>query len=237
MSGYTYADVTKTSTLAALNDAVRLSIVGHGACAFVLTGTWVGTVVLEASIDDGTTWVTATMWDLTTLSAKTSVTANGSFVCLDIIGVGDVRVRASAWTSGTATVFLRGSETAVAIARTAASITQATTLSEYTPVSGRLPVDGSGATSSSTVTVTQVGLVAGNNVIIAANSARKGLRVYNQTNVPILLKEGATASVTSFTDVLPPRASYIVDTPLYTGEVDGYVGVQCDGVVLVSERT
>ena len=107
-------DVTATGNLNALNAAVSIAMAGRYSAGFRLTaGTLIGTIVAEASIDGGTTW-TSTYFDQsngTKASSLTFASANGT-ISSTIIGVGgasNIRIRVSAFTSGTAAIALRGS--------------------------------------------------------------------------------------------------------------------------------
>ena len=67
-----------------------------------VSGTWVGTLTFEATVDDSN-WRTVTVVKLGDGSSVTTTTANGAFA-LPNSGVARFRVRATAWTSGTASV-------------------------------------------------------------------------------------------------------------------------------------
>lgn len=64
------------------------------------------TVVLEVSLDGGTTWTAARLRDLATGTDAASETANGTYRPTDpIYGAVKARLRCSAFTSGNKTVF------------------------------------------------------------------------------------------------------------------------------------
>lgn len=65
-----------------------------------LSGTWAATVQFEASTDEGNTYVSLTSIPVPTAAGVTSSTANGSWVAA-VGGMSHVRVRVSAFTSGT----------------------------------------------------------------------------------------------------------------------------------------
>lgn len=108
-------DVSASGALGALNAAVTVTCPGLKSVGFQLAaGTLIGTIIPEVSFDGGTTW-NATYFDdptsgrissslvfasSNTASAKTVVGAGGS---------GMVRVRVSAYTSGTANATVRAS--------------------------------------------------------------------------------------------------------------------------------
>ena len=96
-----------TGTMAAGSDVVGLTTEGRGGAAVVLTGTWVGTVSPQVSIDGGTTYVATQFYNILNRAVVDSATANGSFVILGVGGTSHVRVIMSPFTSGTATAVVR----------------------------------------------------------------------------------------------------------------------------------
>ena len=94
-----------TGTLTALDTTVVVPVDDADHFAVQLTGTWVGTVAFEATIN-GTNWVSVAWTNSTSTSHVTGVvstTANGIFFH-EIIFAPQFRVRFSSYTSGTATV-------------------------------------------------------------------------------------------------------------------------------------
>jgi len=80
--------------------------VGPGSFMFMLSGTFVGTVVAEVSFDGGTTWIPLTLpWTATAVSLTAPlalVLYLAADVCDGKVPV-QVRARCSAYTSGTIT--------------------------------------------------------------------------------------------------------------------------------------
>lgn len=108
-------DVSTTGTISSLNGTVQLAISGYKSHAIVLTGTWVATCVFEVSSDNGATWNTSsthgTSGSLLNLGVsfttiKSTLTTNGTYKTNSTGGNTDIRVRASAYTSGTINVRL-----------------------------------------------------------------------------------------------------------------------------------
>lgn len=113
----TAADAASTVTSTGFNGAswvtgtptagssVSFAFNGENAVAIQLLGTWVATVTLERSIDNGTTWHYATT--LNTGNPYTSVTGNGLFY-INAAGATNARVRIASgnYTSGTVNVSL-----------------------------------------------------------------------------------------------------------------------------------
>lgn len=73
--------------------------------------------------------------------------------------------------------------------------------------------------------------------LIAANAARRGLSVRNDTDMKILIREGGTASPTAYTDILYPGDEYVADYPVCTGLLSAYVPTIPQGLMLITERT
>jgi hypothetical protein len=91
-----------TDTLTALNDTVvKANTVGIPVIMWQITGTWVATIVFEVS-NDNSNWFAIEGYNTNGWSTFTSTTANGMF--LTDVPAKYIRVRMSAYTSGTATV-------------------------------------------------------------------------------------------------------------------------------------
>ncbi len=107
------ADTVGSGNLTAAAQAVTLSALnGANSSAVQITGTWVGTVQFEGSVD-GTNYFAVNGVALTTGALVTSATANGQWQ-FDIAGLVSFRVRCSAYTSGTVVVSVRSSVTGCA---------------------------------------------------------------------------------------------------------------------------
>jgi len=94
--------------ITALNGAMTLTYrqFANGGVGVQVTNTFSGTLTFEMTID-GTNWVAVQATSVTTGTVATTTTTTGVFK-FDVVGALSVRVRASAWTSGTATVTLVG---------------------------------------------------------------------------------------------------------------------------------
>jgi len=109
------ADSTASGTLGAANATVQLAVNGtDNAGMQLVAGTLVGTIVPEISMDGGTTWVSTFFDDPSTNNIVSSIVFGSSNTATTrtIVGVGGtshVRVRVSAYTSGTTTCSLRSS--------------------------------------------------------------------------------------------------------------------------------
>lgn len=102
-----------TSALGSLNAAVTIALAGEGSSGFQLSsGTLAATLTPEQSIDGGTSWVQAQFFDPTTLTIATNLVVTNPnaltiYGLVSIQGASHVRVRVSAYTSGTADGYLR----------------------------------------------------------------------------------------------------------------------------------
>lgn len=99
------ADVTASGSLAAAAQVVTLALAGQSAAAAQITGTWVGTITFEASLD-GTTWTAINAVSASTSSPQTTTTVNGLYR-ITPGGLQQFRANMTAFTSGSATVLLR----------------------------------------------------------------------------------------------------------------------------------
>jgi len=110
-TGAQSTDTIFSGTITALNGSVPVNAQGDYTVSANITGTWVGTLVAEGQLADST-WIILPMYIIspTTIPyvSTFSTTANGAFL---ITGGGyyQVRIRASAYTSGTVSVALDAS--------------------------------------------------------------------------------------------------------------------------------
>ena len=109
-SGYnliTNADVTTSGTIAALSQSVALTLNGQSSASIQITGTWVGTLQFEGSLD-GTSWTAINSTLASTSVPVTTGNTNGLYR-LTPGGFQQFRVVSTSWTSGTAIVTIRAS--------------------------------------------------------------------------------------------------------------------------------
>jgi hypothetical protein len=148
-------DVLSNGTLAAAEATVELNAAGLGTIGLGISGTWVGTIVAEITVGDGV-WDALPLIDQLTGAAAASTTGNGNW----ILGVGGsltLRIRASAWTSGTATVYLEGSSVGSGVMLTRSIPTGGNLIGSVLGAAGENhigQVGGEGTTISQTPTVT-----------------------------------------------------------------------------------
>lgn len=101
------ADNTATGTLSAALQTVTLNMVGKSATAVGITGTWVGTITFEGSVD-GTNWIAMNGIASSTSGPQTTTTVNGLYRVTPG-GLFQIRVIMTLFTSGTANIFMRSS--------------------------------------------------------------------------------------------------------------------------------
>ncbi len=101
------ANQTANGTVNAINGAVTFSVPGVGSVAAQITGTWTGTIEFEGTVDNSN-WFSIKALPPTSSTTATNSSANGQWV-IGAAGYHAVRFRASAWTSGTATIYAEGS--------------------------------------------------------------------------------------------------------------------------------
>jgi len=96
---------TLQSAAAATGDGTALNVLGHGVVVAQVTGTFVGTVTFEGTVD-GTNFVSVQGISIATGAEATTATATGilQFPCAGLV---TFRARVSAYTSGTITVTAR----------------------------------------------------------------------------------------------------------------------------------
>ena len=108
------SDTSSTGALGALNNAVTISMAGVAGVSFQLAaGTLVGTIVPEYSLDGATSWnATSFIDNATGASSANVVFGSSNTLTLKTIvvpaGSSNIRVRVSAYTSGTANATIRG---------------------------------------------------------------------------------------------------------------------------------
>lgn len=102
-------------SLAAAEDTVVVEMRDKASVAFALSGTFSLTALVEISVDNQTTWAAAELIDFGAFAVMASTTAAGTYGVAAPGGATHVRVRASAYTSGTATVQMSAGQAPLAI--------------------------------------------------------------------------------------------------------------------------
>lgn len=97
-----------TGTITAVAQNKDIASPNSGTTLVQLSGTWTGTILVEGSNDDSN-YITIPVIDLSTKLAVNSLTTNSIFAC-NTNSFQYVRLRSSAWTSGTANYTTWGSD-------------------------------------------------------------------------------------------------------------------------------
>lgn len=93
---------------AATGNGTALCCTGHTTASMQVSGTFVGTITFEATID-GSTWVSVLVTNLTSGGTAVNTAAAGIFR-VSCAGLAEIRARISAYTSGSITVHGRVTE-------------------------------------------------------------------------------------------------------------------------------
>jgi hypothetical protein len=210
-------DTTATGALGVLNAAVTLALAGFGGAGFQLAaGTLIGTLVAEVSYDAGTTWVATFFADPSTsaraptLVFATANTATGrSLVIPD--GATHVRVRVSAFGSGTANGTVKATVNSVPVVtpvqvQHSGKATYATVIRNFVPISNATDMITISGSASRTIRVTRGILTAtqttaGTNefFVIKRSTANSGGTSAAATVVPYdRLNPAASAAVVTY---------------------------------------
>jgi hypothetical protein len=155
------------------NSAASFALSGQTSVIIQTTGTWVATLQVEVSTDSGTTWYTRGLHQAGT--SYTAVSFTGNFAGgTSVAGYTNIRVRATAYTSGTATVKI--TET---LNPNSVYIANSIKLSDSTTPSQQLAIDSAGA-----ISIQSAG---------ATGSAVPSRGIYNAGNAATSLPSAATA--------------------------------------------
>lgn len=101
-------DTTATGSITAVSQNIALALNGKSGVAIQITGTWVGTLQFEGTVD-GTNWVTANGVYAGASTPGPTTTTNG-IVRVTPSGFAQFRITSTAWTSGTAVITIRASD-------------------------------------------------------------------------------------------------------------------------------
>ena len=180
------AGTDRTSTGTITNtQSVSISTQASGTCGILVTGTWTGTLVFEASVD-GTTWTAINVIVPSTGAEVASTTANGTWSA-SVAGFQNLRVRGNTVATGTATVFLDS-----------ATGTMVVSLGDPLPTGSNVigaVTQGAGSGAAATYWYTR-GTDGTNTTPTMDAVARKGFQaITDGTNGPAAVKAASTAAV------------------------------------------
>lgn len=102
-----------------------------------------------------------------------------------------------------------------------------TTLTETRPSTGTTTEPDYAAISDTTRNIT----------LLAANTARRSVRIVNHTGQAILIREGGDASPSLFSWLVPPGGEVVLEYPVCTAKLNGYFGALPEGRIFITERT
>lgn len=185
-------DFATAGSITALNGAVVANTSGKATTSINITGTWSGTLVFEAHNGDAN-WAAVNAY--TTSYSSVANTTTNQFLFVLSTAYSQVRVRASSWTSGTATVQLLAANAqidALVLPAGAATAANQTTLGSQTTKIN----DG---TNTATVKAADTAAVAGDTALVVAVSPN------NIVDVDV--------NATIKSSFSPDPASYALDTP------------------------
>ena len=204
---------TSTSTVTATTDLPNAGTVSVG-----IFGTYAGVnAAFEVSFD-GTNWfpIIGQRMDAQVTETTTGVLPANQTRAWDIPTPGPTsfRVRATAYTSGTANVV----------------IAPAVNAFEVAPTVGFSGTANAPAKSNATVSASSF-------TVLAANTSRRMATFFNDGAATLYLDlSGGTASTTSHSVQVPPLGYYELPQPVYTGLITG-IGSSATGTVRVTELT
>lgn len=214
-----------TGSITANGQSITLAVgSARGVCGLLVTGTWIGTIIAQVSVD-GTTWVSSEIIPVGSGNLASALTGNGSWH-IPMGGLKNVRVTSTAWTSGTANVTLVASTMAPvsevycesadnlqskvygAVTTAAPSYTTGTTRELSINTSGQLRVDNSGVTQpiSGTVTANQGGTW---NITNVSGTVSLPTGAATETSLASLLGK-FTAATSTLTNVAASASSVTV---------------------------
>jgi hypothetical protein len=104
----TASDKTGSGTITALNGSVAVVTNGCSSVAFNVTGVWVATLTIQATVD-GANWQT-TNGNIVALDTTTQFFSTNAFLVVPCGGFSQVRLTATAFTSGTASIAYNAGE-------------------------------------------------------------------------------------------------------------------------------
>jgi hypothetical protein len=102
--------ISTTGTLAALNDTVTLNLNGQTQTYIAVSGTWAGTIQFELQTDSGWVIASTVVYGSGTTSSTATSTSINTYRVVYTGTASAVRVVATSWTSGTATIILRAGQ-------------------------------------------------------------------------------------------------------------------------------
>lgn len=95
-----------------------------------------------------------------------------------------------------------------------------------------------GGVGADTATLSNVNDTASSTTLLAANTSRLGVVIFNDSSSDLYLKYGTTASTSSFTYKIPPLGHWEMPSGMiYTGIIHGIWSADASGAARVTELT
>lgn len=104
-----FEDAISSGSIDAVDESIILSLNNSSGAIISVSGTWVGTIVLEGTNDDFLTVQNAAVFTPALGVITSGITANGYYRLVAVSGFTKIRARMSAYTSGSATIVLSAS--------------------------------------------------------------------------------------------------------------------------------
>lgn len=212
----TTVNVTSTSSVAASTD-------GRATISFTLIGTWVGTVVFEATNDATPTWIAVQALSVGASSLVSSTTGNGTFV-IPCAGYTQVRIRATAFSSGTLFV----TSNASALSNVVQAISPAGLLALDATLVAQSVVDNAPFTDGTT-RVVPAGFIFDETAGAALTENDAGAARVNANRAQIVtLEDGTTRgqrAAINASGALSVNQTQVNGTAILTGGIAGSLGV------------
>jgi len=252
-----------TGSITAVGQSVSAATNEASGILMDITNSWVGSLEFEGSSDEGTTWTFAYFYSWNSLSQKSggteiSLLLGGKFE-RPTGGLTNVRVRASAWTSGQADIRFRmisaapfplqlpfgGGSSATAI-RVTPSGTGSVNLLQ---VNSNTVNTGAGASAGGTQRVAvaidaitanapaavTVGVASG--LVLASNASRKSAHFQNTSvNIISLAESGQTAVLNSGITLFPGGTYDLVPPFLTTGQINGIASAVSSNISILEKQ-
>lgn len=109
------AAIETTASLTALNQSATLALAGQAGAVVQITGTFAATAAFEVSADGGSNYVAVAGLAITAGTTPVSTTTGAGIYTIPVAGMTHVRVRCSAYTSGTIVATVRATLAPVAM--------------------------------------------------------------------------------------------------------------------------
>jgi len=167
-----------SGTIAANNATIDISENDGALSGIQVTGTWVGTITVEGS-NDNSNFSSLPIINRTSHALTTTITSNGIYEA-DTNGFQYLRIKSTAWTSGTATIVTDGSKASSSHIHTILRASDGTAIGS---VGDALKITGSittspGPTGQATMTNSQPVVVASDQSTIPVNDGISSGGVY-----------------------------------------------------------